>query len=144
MSCKVASRKIMNSFVGHPPPYFVFKSMTQPTAVLATGGLPLRQVNWGSISNVSEEASKAMEYVQSKSKPVEVITGGCGLDREGIGKIHVVRGIFPSHPTNILWMVYLKYRYLVPYFHQLKIPSPKKHRTSSPRRSCPFRPCVTR
>jgi len=31
------------------------------------------QVNWGSISNVSEEASKAMEYVQSKSKPVEDI-----------------------------------------------------------------------
>ena len=57
--------------------------MTQPTAVLATGGLPLRQVNWGSISNVSEEASKAMEYVQSKSKPVEVITAPLGLGEYG-------------------------------------------------------------
>ena len=96
--------------MGHPPPYFVFKSMTQPKAVLGTAWLPLRQVNWGSISNVSEEASKAMEYVQSKSKPVEVITAPLGWVNTGwigrVGKIPVVRGIFPSHPTIILWLVY--------------------------------------
>ncbi|CAK9078162.1 unnamed protein product, partial [Durusdinium trenchii] len=31
------------------------------------------QVNWGSIASVSEEASKAMEFVQSKAKPPEDI-----------------------------------------------------------------------